>query len=232
MKRNAIVLVVGLALVALSVWLYRGNDDPAATAYAAYQSGDYATAVREYQRAAPECPDLGAIAVNQAAALYHLDHYSEADGRYQFAESSGDEARAAQAAYDRGNCALRQALQGEGPPDTKLLEQAAEQFRACLSQESIAPNAGTVFADARYNLELTKLLQAPPPSANQAKENDPDKNDPEHVASNDKDATDATKDESSSDSSDSASGTPNPENSRPTLASLISQHDKEDLCPT
>jgi hypothetical protein len=163
MKRTATVVAVGLGLVALSFWLMRAGVDIPTQAREAYERGDYAVAVRAYQQAAPECSDLGALAASQAAALYRLDRYSDADGRYQIAESDRDEGRAARAAYSRGNCALRQACQTDQRPREALLDQAAEQFRACLDRESQRVDAGNLFADARHNLELTKLLRTPDP---------------------------------------------------------------------
>src|SRR5215472_11510819 len=137
MKRVVIVLAAGLALVVLSLWLMHGGADPSGEARAAYQRGDYASAVREYQKAAPESTDLAALAASQGAALYRLDRYGDADGRYQLAEAAGDDDRAARAAYDRGNCALRQACQDATRPDPSKLEQAAQRFRACLDRESV-----------------------------------------------------------------------------------------------
>src|SRR5262245_28594574 len=125
MKRTAIVLIVGFGLAALSLWLSRGGSDPAVEAREAYEKGDFAAAVHAYQSAAPACSDLGALAANQAAALYRLNYYNEAEGRYRIAETSSDDSRAARAAYDRGNCALRQATQAEGKPDLALLDRAA-----------------------------------------------------------------------------------------------------------
>jgi tetratricopeptide (TPR) repeat protein len=161
MRRTAIVLAAGLGLAALSLWLSRNGIDLARDAYAAFQRGDYPEAVRAYQKSAETCHDLPALASNQAAALYRLDRYSDADGRYELAITGSDSFKSAKAQYDRGNCALRQATAGQIDPDAALLNQAAEQFRACLSHESMLSSGERVFADARHNLELTKLLQRP-----------------------------------------------------------------------
>ena len=168
MRRTAIVLAVGLALAALSLWLTRAGVDSTHAAQDAFQRGDYAAAVRAYQAAAESCQDLHALAGNQAAALYRLDRYSDADGRYQLAASSSDELESAKAAYCRGNCAVRQACPAESAPHMALLDQAAEHFRKCLSNDGTCGEE--VFADARHNLELTKLLKLPPDAAKQAEE--------------------------------------------------------------
>ena len=258
MKRTAIILAAGLGLVALSLWLFRGGENPVAFAQEAYQRGDYATAVRAYQQAAPECPDLAALAANQAAALYRLDRYGDADGRYRLAESSNDSLRAARAAYDRGNCALRQACQANGAPDPALLDRAAEQFRACLGHEPQSGDADRVFADARYNLELTKLVRNPIPgngAGSDTAQNKNDQSDPQNQAGNDQDASQsadkggpqdgseaANKDTSPdgnqianrSGSTDEQSADASTENTKPsaTLANLLAQKDDNDyLCP-
>jgi hypothetical protein len=230
MKRSAIVLAVGVALMVVAGWLFRGNADPATQARAAYERGDYAMAVREYQRAAAECPDVGALAVNQAAALYRMEHFSEADGRYQFAQSNGNDLRAAQAAYDRGNCALQQVGKNEGTPDNELLDQAADQYRACLERQQSVTDAGSLFADARHNLEIIKLLQVPPPSQDQAKGGEPDQSDPQHVAQNESKRGDAA--EQNGDSGQAAADASEESQPGETLASLMSRRDEEDyLCP-
>jgi tetratricopeptide (TPR) repeat protein len=230
MKRMVIVLAVGVALVVVASWLFRGNDDPAAQARAAYERGDYATAVREYQRAAAECPDVGALAVNQAAALYGMEHYNEADGRYQFAESNGNDLRAAQAAYDRGNCALQQACKKDGTPDTELLDQAAAQYRACLERQTAVDEAGSLFGDARHNLEIIKLLQAPPPSQDVAKGGEPEKDDSQQTTQNDSKNGDPQ--DQTGDSEQASADASDPSQQGETLASLMARHEEEkDLCP-
>jgi hypothetical protein len=177
MKRTLILLTVGLALLLLGRLLFRSSDDPAAAAQAAFLRGDYAGAVTEYQRAAADTSDLGGVAHNQAAALYRLERYDDADGRYRCAAANGDALRAARADYDRGNCALRQACRGEGAPEPRLLDQAAGHFRDCLDRESKDAGDAKLFADARHNLELAKLLQTPAASQDRAAADRPDKND-------------------------------------------------------
>lgn len=230
MKRTAIVLAVGVALVVVAGWLFRGNDDPATQARAAYERGDYAAAIREYQRAAAECPDVGALAVNQAAALYRMERFSDADGRYQFAEANGNDLRAAQAAYDRGNCSLQQASKDGGTPDKELLDQAAAQYRACLERETAVPDAGSLFNDARHNLEIIKLLQAPPPSQDVAKDGEPEKGDSQQTAQND--SKNEQSQEQTGDAEQASADGSDASQQDQTLASLIARREEEkDLCP-
>jgi len=168
MRRTATVLAAGLGLAVLSFWLTRAGVDSIRDAQDAFLRGDFAAAVRAYQDAAGNCQDLTSLAGHQAAALYRLDRYNDADDRYQIAASSNNDLQSAKAAYCRGNCALRRACPTETAPNPSLLDQAAEQFRACLSHD--ATNGDEVFADARHNLELTKLLRLPPDAKQQAGE--------------------------------------------------------------
>jgi hypothetical protein len=63
---------------------------------------------------------------------------------------------AARAAFDQGNRLLREARESGDSAD--LLTRAAQQYRECLSQETNTANAGRLFADARHNLEMVRLL--------------------------------------------------------------------------
>jgi hypothetical protein len=234
MKRTAIVLIVGLGLAALSLWMARGGTDPTVEARDAYQQGDYARAVRAYQTAAAECADLGALAANQAAALYRLDHYNDADGRYRLAETSDDELRAARAAYDRGNCALRRAIPPDGKIDMAMLDRAAEQFRSCLGRESHAGEADSVFADARHNLELTKLLRNPSAPDAKASENakqDDDKGDPQHAAGKEKDESESAKGDEGAGQQSPATGQENPKPISSLAHMVAKKYDEDYLCP-
>jgi hypothetical protein len=233
MKRTAIVLAAGLTLVALSLWFMHGGADPSGEARAAYQRGDYASAIREYQKAAPYSIDLAALAANQGAALYRLDRYGDADGRYQLAEAAGGEARAAQAAYDRGNCALREACQDATRPDPTKLEEAAQRFRTCLAREPVTA-LGDLLSDARHNLELTKLLQAPKAADEQvnsaahddARASDREPRSGDHRQANDRSNNSQTENRSLTDGS--------AENPRPTatFANFLARKDEDDyLCP-
>lgn len=159
MRRALLLVMIGLALFGLSRWLSRGTQEVLAAAQEAYRQGEYAQAVQGYQQAAPESGDLAGVAHNQAAALYRLGRYADAEGRYQVAESRGDARRAAQSEYDRGNCLLRQARCCPSCGDVGLLRQAADHFQACLDRQDEVVDGGTLFSDARHNLELAKLLQ-------------------------------------------------------------------------
>jgi hypothetical protein len=163
-----IVFASGLGLAAMSLWLMRGGVDTSRDAQEAYRRCDYIEAVRAYQDCAAHCHDLPALAVNQAAALYRLERFRDADGRYRIVATGEDPLQNAKAAYCRGNCAVRLACSTKAAPDSALLDQAAEQFRACLDQDAVMPGGVMVLEDAQHNLELTKLLRQPPATTNDA----------------------------------------------------------------
>jgi hypothetical protein len=74
------------------------------------------------------------------------------------ADGDGAELLVARMAYDCGNFLLGRARQAPGSAHT--LRQAAQHFRACLSHEGSVRDAGSLFADARRNLEVAERLLA------------------------------------------------------------------------
>jgi hypothetical protein len=75
------------------------------------------------------------------------------------AKGQGD-LEAARADYERGNQDLQQSRQPDGSANVERLAGAADSFRACLTKEGTVKDSGSLFKDARHNLELTKLLLA------------------------------------------------------------------------
>jgi hypothetical protein len=75
--------------------------------------------------------------------------------------TDGGELMVARLAYESGNYLLNKARQAEPAAARRLLKQADQHYRACLAHENRAPDAGSLFADARRNLETArKLLEA------------------------------------------------------------------------
>lgn len=159
MKRIFVCLVIALTLMAVYEWLYRPADEAAAAGSAAYRAGDYARAEARFRQAEQGASDPGRAAYNHAAALYRLRRFEDADRTYE-RSADGDGLRAARAVYDRGNCAFGEACAEDGTADPALLERAAVQYEACLAREGSTPAAGSLFDDARHNLELTRLILA------------------------------------------------------------------------
>jgi hypothetical protein len=157
MKRILVGLVLGLLLLEAGRRLYRPADEAAAAGSAAYQAGDFATAEARFHEAEREAADKATAAHNRAAAQYKLRRLDDADHSYQ--RSADDQAlHAARADYDRGNCSFGEACKEEGTADPELLQRAARQYEACLAREGSTPDAGSLYDDARHNLELTRLI--------------------------------------------------------------------------
>lgn len=84
-----------------------------------------------------------------------------------------DPSREALTAYEKANRLLTEARRSEGDRKAELLNRAAVQYRVCLAYETAVEDARPLFADARHNLEASRLLliqdervqlaQAPPP---------------------------------------------------------------------
>ncbi len=159
MKRVLLGLVIGLALLEAGRRLHRPPDDVAAAGGAAYAAGDFARAEACFRQAEQGAANPSAVAHNRAAALYRLRRFEDADRAYE-RSADGEALHAARAAYDRGNCAFGAACREKGTADPALLERAAEHYEACLAREGSTPAAGSLFDDARHNLELTRLILA------------------------------------------------------------------------
>lgn len=147
MLRGLIGAVCGLGILSAA------EPSPVASGYEAYRRGDYHRAVEAFARAANGSHGSRA-AFGMGAALYRLERYAEAEACYR---QAGTQAPRAQAAYNAGTCALRQALHQRESPDPALLARACQHYREALEQ---APAASRLAADARHNLELATLLHA------------------------------------------------------------------------
>jgi hypothetical protein len=119
------------------------------------------------------------VAFNKAAALYRLAAQPDNDGRraalYREAEQSyrrcledADGPRQAQTLYGLGNSLLQQG--GERGAD--VLREAVRCYERCRAHPDVA-SVPDLADDARFNLELAKLLLLQAPAGNPNKPNDP-----------------------------------------------------------
>jgi hypothetical protein len=157
MKRVLVGLVIGLLLLEVGRRLYHPAEEAAAAGAAAYRAGDYTTAEARFHEAEREAPDKPLAAYNRGAALYRLRRFDDADHSYQRSED-GEALRDARGDYDRGNCDFSDACKDENAADPELLRRAARQYETCLAREGSVPEPGSLFDDARHNLELTRLI--------------------------------------------------------------------------
>src|SRR5262249_35612988 len=150
-------LVIGLILLEAGRRLNRPVEDAAAAGMTAYRAGDFAAAEAHFRQAEQGAADPARAAYNRATAQDQLRRFQDADHNYE--HSADYEAlHAARAAYDRGNCAFSEACRDEGTADPELLQRAAKHYETCLAREGSTTAAGSLFEDARHNLELAKLI--------------------------------------------------------------------------
>jgi hypothetical protein len=147
MKRFLFCWLVGLVLLGLSLSARLTQPEAAA-------ASEVASALRaERQPARTE-----AAALKRGALLYHSNQYEQAEDRFREAVQPGDPLSQARADYDRGNCLVNRACKEGDHPDTTLLNRAVDLYRSCLNGEKSTVDGGSLFDDARHNLELTKSL--------------------------------------------------------------------------
>ncbi len=158
-RANRVLAVSSYALVLLPFALFLGMgagppsepDDCIRQGNAAFDRGDYAAAVDLYAQAEDRARDPGLVAFNEATALYHLGRYREAELRYRRCREDADGPRLTRLLYSLGNCILQQARDSDAP----RLREAIKSYEQCLRSGGAEPE---VFADARHNLELARLL--------------------------------------------------------------------------
>jgi tetratricopeptide (TPR) repeat protein len=119
----------------------------------AFERGDYADAVAAYSQAEGRHPDPGLVAFNQAAALYRLGRYRECALAYRCSLEDASGTRRARALFNRGNALVQDAREAE----LGELEEAIQAYEECLRQPAVEPG---LHEDARYNLELARVLLA------------------------------------------------------------------------
>jgi tetratricopeptide (TPR) repeat protein len=120
---------------------------------AAFERDDYAAALDAFTRAEERSTNPGLVAHNKAAVLYRLGRYDEAARHFEGCLEEAAGTRRAALLYDLGNCRMHQS----GGTSTERLQHAIDCFSQCLRQNGIEP---ALRDDARYNLEVAKLMWA------------------------------------------------------------------------
>jgi tetratricopeptide (TPR) repeat protein len=155
-------------------WIRRGN--------AAFEQGDYQTALDCYSRAADETQDPGQAAFNQGAAHYRLGEFAAAEACYRRCLEDAGGPRRVKALYGLANCLAQQGQARRGRGAIGQLRDAVEQYQACLlAAESLGPaevdDIRDILDNAQFNLNLVKpLLEqrlADPSQENSAANPDP-----------------------------------------------------------
>jgi tetratricopeptide (TPR) repeat protein len=144
-------------------WVRRGA--------AAFEHGDYATALDAFTKAEERITDPGLVAFDKAAALYRLGRFREAELHYLRALDDANGQRRARSLYDLANSVVQQAQ----PRDLRLLTRAIGYYEECLRQPDIGPELA---ANARANLELAQTQLARAKAARD--EQNPDEPEPDN----------------------------------------------------
>jgi tetratricopeptide (TPR) repeat protein len=144
-------LLACLALAGLAAAPVLRSEDLVRQGNAAFERGDFAGAVELYARAEERTTDPGLIAFNEAAALYQLGRYRDAELRLRRCQEDATGSRRSRLLYNLGNCLVQEA----GSRRPGRLREAINVYEQCLQQEGIEPE---LTADARHNLEVARLL--------------------------------------------------------------------------
>jgi Ca-activated chloride channel family protein len=124
-------------------------DDLLERGNAAFAREEYETALGYYRQAEARIADPGLLAFNEAATLYKLGRYREAEIHYWLARQDAAGARLARVLYDLGNAVFQQA----GRQDAPLLQRAVGFYEECLTHNDAEPE---LLANARFNLQLAR----------------------------------------------------------------------------
>ena len=138
--------ITGAAFIAVVVLLLAGCTEPKATKLnragnAAYEAGDYQTALDRYREAQVEEPDQPAFAYNAGNALHRLQQFDRAVPESQRAAASGPDEVRFRAYYAVGNHYFRQ----------DRLREARDAYKNALK---LNPSD----LDAKFNLEVVQRL--------------------------------------------------------------------------
>lgn len=148
-------------------WLRLGN--------AAFERGAYAEAAGFYERAEETTTDPGLVALNQAAALYRLGRFRDAELHYLRALEDAAGERRGRAFFDLGN-ALVQESQGI---DAGMIDRAIASYESCLREPL---TLGELRDDVEFNLQVARDLRQRAKSAKKETAADSQRKAPEDEA--------------------------------------------------
>lgn len=141
-----------VAVAVSLIWIYCASSLSAspATAERAFQSGDYKSALQEYQQLLKEHPDDPRLHYNAATSAYRAKDYETAVRGYDDALRTPDLELQRDAYYNRGNTRFRQ---GE---KTDKLEDKQQLWEESLSDYERALKLNPQDKDAGFNRDLVK----------------------------------------------------------------------------
>ena len=118
------------------------------------RSGDVDGAVKAYRQVQDGAPDRADLSYNMAVAQYRKGDMAAAEQLFNQASAAENDALAAKARYNLGNCNYAAALRSaetDHPAAIKSLEKAIENYRSALEIDSND-------ADSRANIELASAM--------------------------------------------------------------------------
>jgi tetratricopeptide (TPR) repeat protein len=148
---HRLISILAASLLALALGAPENPTDLLRKASAAYSQGDFVSAIELLENAGDRIQDPGMVAFNKAAALYRMGEFRSAELHYRECLEDAEDSRLACTLYNLANCLVRE----NGAQDPTGLTQAIDLYVRCLEQPS---TTAMLASDARYNLELAKLL--------------------------------------------------------------------------
>jgi tetratricopeptide (TPR) repeat protein len=146
---NYLVPLLGLGVVGIGT--LKEPDDLVRAGNVAFNRDGFEGALELYTRAEERTLDPGLVAFDKANALYRLGRFREAESHYRRSREDAVGVRLARLLYNLANSLLQQSA----ARDASRLKEAIRLYEECLAQQQAEP---AVLVDARFNLELAKLL--------------------------------------------------------------------------
>ena len=165
--------LVLLSLILISAQPPTSPDGLIRQANEAFLREAFDLAEQLYGQAEERTTDPGLVAFNKGLVLYQREKYRDAEVHFRrtLEDRLIPHERQSRAWYNLGNCLLKQA----GEENVKQLRSAIACFENALESEGINERLA---ADARYHLELSKMLWAKA-NAKQSQQNTPNEDPPE-----------------------------------------------------
>ncbi len=146
------LLILGMAAAPPDDWLRRGN--------AAFERGDYATALECYAQAVPLAADPGMVAFDQAAAYYRLELFGEAEAAYRRCLEDAAGPRRLRALYGLANAQAQMGRERLGRSAVAKLSEAVKNYKTCIQEAPNDAEGQETAANARHNLSIVEPLLA------------------------------------------------------------------------
>lgn len=154
-KKFKLLMLAVLLLAPASRGLSDGLRDWVRSGNRLYNQGQYAEAMKEYDRALTEEAAAPEVKFNKANALYRLEEYGDAMALYgEVAAKSRDMGLVAKSRYNLGNCRFRQGMRQKDSDLKKCMEELEASVSAWRQVLDIQPEN----INAAKNIETARLI--------------------------------------------------------------------------